>query len=112
MAKRSDLHRLVYSSEQGRVHSNDYSKKQNPAPTDGFVRLRRETKGRGGKTVVTISGVPLDENGLRQLAADLKRACGTGGAIKNGIIEIQGDHRERLVAELEKRAYKVKLAGG
>jgi translation initiation factor 1 len=49
---------------------------------------------------------------LRQLAADLKRACGTGGAIKNGIIEIQGDHRERLVAELEKRAYKVKLAGG
>lgn len=112
MAKRSDLHRLVYSSEQGRVHSKDHSKKQNLAPADGFVRLRRETKGRGGKTVITISGVPLDENGLRQLAADLKRACGTGGAIKNGIIEIQGDHRERLVAELEKRAYKVKLAGG
>ena len=112
MAKRSDLHRLVYSSEQGRVAHKEQPKKQKQAPADGFVRLRRETKGRGGKTVITIAGVPLDDSALRQLAADLKRACGTGGAGKDGIIEIQGDHRERLVAELEKRAYKVKLAGG
>ena len=104
MAKRSDIYRLAHSAAKGRG--------QNKPPVDDFVRLRRETKGRGGKTVVTITGLPLDASGLRDLAANLKRVCGAGGAVKDGIIEIQGDHRERLVAELEKRDYKVKLAGG
>jgi translation initiation factor 1 len=76
------------------------------------VRIRRETQGRGGKTVTTISGLGLASDALRDLASDLKRRCGTGGAVKDWVIEIQGDHREAIVAELEQRGYKVKLAGG
>lgn len=79
---------------------------------DGVVRVRRETQGRGGKTVTTISGLGLASDALAALASDLKRRCGTGGAVKDWVIEIQGDHREAIVQELEKRGYKVKLAGG
>ena len=79
---------------------------------DGIVRVRRETQGRGGKTVTTISGLGLASDALAALASDLKRRCGTGGAVKDWVIEIQGDHREAIVQELEKRGYKVKLAGG
>ena len=74
--------------------------------------MRRETQGRGGKTVTTVSGLGLAEADLRELAGDLKRRCGTGGSVKDYVIEIQGDHREAIVAELEKRGYTVKLAGG
>lgn len=79
---------------------------------DGIVRVRRETQGRNGKTVVTIHGLPLPADGLRALATELKRRCGSGGAAKDGVIEIQGDHRDLLVAELEARGYTVKRAGG
>ena len=79
---------------------------------DGIVRVRRETQGRGGKTVTTISGVGLAEDALRELAGELKRRCGTGGSVKDYVIEIQGDHREVIVAELQKRGFTVKLAGG
>jgi protein-tyrosine phosphatase len=79
------------------------------APT---VRVGRETKGRRGKGVTTVFDVPLDEAGLRELAARLKQKCGTGGTVKDGCIEIQGDQRERIVAELEKLGYKVKRTGG
>jgi len=79
---------------------------------DGVVRVRREVQGRHGKTVTSISGVPLPEAGLRELASELKRGCGTGGSAKDGVIEIQGDHRDALVAELEARGYTVKRAGG
>lgn len=79
---------------------------------DGIVRLRREVQGRRGKTVTTISGVPLPEDRLRELAGELKRLCGTGGSAKDGVIEIQGDHRDGIRAELEARGYTVKLAGG
>ena len=79
---------------------------------DGVVHVRREVKGRRGKTVTTISGVPLPADALRALAAELKRRCGTGGSAKDGVIEIQGDHRDALVAELEARGYTVKRAGG
>jgi translation initiation factor 1 len=79
---------------------------------DGIVRVRRETQGRGGKTVTTVSGVGLAEGELRELAGELKRRCGTGGSVKDYVIEIQGDHREAVVAELEKRGFTVKLAGG
>jgi translation initiation factor 1 len=79
---------------------------------DGIVRVRRETQGRGGKTVTTISGVGLASDALAALASELKRRCGSGGAVKDWVIEIQGDHREVVVAELEKRGYTVKLAGG
>jgi translation initiation factor 1 len=76
------------------------------------VRVRREVKGRRGKTVTTISGVPLPEDGLRELAGELKRQLGTGGAAKNGVIEIQGDHRDTLIEALRAKGYQVKAAGG
>ncbi len=79
---------------------------------DGIVRVRREVKGRRGKTVTTISGTALPEDELRSLAGELKRRCGTGGSTKDGVIEIQGDHRDALVADLESRGYTVKRAGG
>lgn len=79
---------------------------------DGIVRVRREVGGRRGKTVTTISGVPSDDDRLRELAADLKRLCGSGGSVKEGTIEIQGDHCTVVIAELTKRGFTVKRAGG
>ena len=79
---------------------------------DGIARVRRESKGRGGKTVTTITGVPLAEDALKELATTLKKRCGTGGALKDGVIEIQGDHVELLLAELIKLGYKAKKSGG
>jgi len=103
--------RLVYSSESGRIHSNVNS--QTPKRTgDGTARVRRETKGRGGKTVTTISDLPLGDSELKKLASDLKKLCGTGGSFKNGIIEIQGDNADRIVEALTTRGHKAKRAGG
>jgi translation initiation factor 1 len=79
---------------------------------DGTVRIRREVKGRRGKTVTTISGIPLPQDDLKALAGDLKRRCGSGGSVVDSVIEIQGDHRDTLVPELESRGYTVKLSGG
>ncbi|MCE5268207.1 MAG: translation initiation factor [Planctomycetaceae bacterium] len=76
------------------------------------VRVGRETKGRRGKGVTTISDLPLDASGLAELAARLKQRLGTGGAVKDGRIEIQGDHRDRIILELEGLGYRVKRAGG
>ena len=75
------------------------------------VRVGRETKGRRGKGVTTVSDLPLDESGLAEIAAKLKQRLGTGGTVKDGKIEIQGDHRDRIVAELEGMGYRVKRAG-
>lgn len=85
---------------------------QNISRGDGVVRVSREVKGRKGKGVTLITGVPLDEAGLAALAKDFKQRCGTGGTVKGGVIEIQGDHRDRLVEELRNRGHRVKLAGG
>ena len=105
--------RLVYSSDRGRIEPKNPRKTPRDAPAgDGTVRVRREVKGRRGKTVTTVSGVPLAGTELKDLAAELKRTCGSGGALKDGVIEIQGDHRETLVAALEGRGFRVKLAGG
>jgi translation initiation factor 1 len=76
------------------------------------VRLRRETKGRGGKAVTVITGLPLAGQELKQLAKALKQRCGVGGALKGEILEIQGDQRDLLKSELEQRGYTVKLSGG
>jgi translation initiation factor 1 len=103
--------RLVYSTDQGRVKASD-SKAAQTKPSDGIVRIQRETKGRKGKGVCLITGVPLDAAELKKLAKSLKQLCGTGGAIKDGVIEIQGDQREVLKAALEKKGFTVKLAGG
>ena len=78
----------------------------------GWVRLRRETKGRKGKGVTLVDGLPLDEKALKALAKKLKQTCGTGGSLKNGVIEIQGDKRDAIEAELKKQGYKDKRAGG
>ena len=76
------------------------------------MRQQRESKGRGGKGVTLITGLPLDADALKTLAKELKQACGTGGTVKDGTIEIQGEHREKLKPLLEQKGYKVKIAGG
>jgi len=78
----------------------------------GRVRVGREVAGRGGKGVSVISGLPLGDEALAELATRLKRMCGAGGAVRNGAIEIQGEHRDRLVAELVRLGYEAKRAGG
>jgi translation initiation factor 1 len=101
---------IVYSTEQGRIRPE---KKEQTAPKgDGIVRVGRETKGRKGKGMTVITGVPLHPEGLRDLTRKLKQKCGTGGTLKNGKIEIQGDHRDLLVAELQALGYTVKRSGG
>jgi translation initiation factor 1 len=110
---------LVYSTDSGR-HCPDCGKPvaecvcgQAMLPAgDGVARVRRESKGRGGKTVTTVTGVPLPMDDLKVLATELKRRCGTGGALKDGVIEIQGDHVELLLGELTRRGFKAKKSGG
>jgi len=79
---------------------------------DGVVRVGRETKGRKGKGVTVVTGVPLTGVALEELATRLKKRCGSGGTVREGVIEIQGDHRDALLAELGKLGYAVKRSGG
>ena len=83
-----------------------------PKHGDGVARVSRETKGRAGKGVTLIAGLPVMDDDLGKIATELKKRCGTGGTVKDGVIEIQGDHRDTLVAELLKRGFKAKKAGG
>ena len=111
---------LVYSTDQGRMCPHcrhpltDCRCQQNAsAPSgDGVVRIKRETKGRKGKGVSLVTGVPLAGDELKALAKKLKQSCGVGGTVKDGVIEVQSDNREKIKAELEKAGYTVKLAGG
>ncbi|MCB1854583.1 MAG: translation initiation factor Sui1 [Pseudomonadales bacterium] len=111
---------LVYSTEAGRLCPQCHrpiadcgcGKPRRQAAGDGIVRLHRETKGRGGKAVTVITGIALPEREMRELARALKQHCGVGGALKEDHIEIQGDQREKLKAELEKRGFTVRIAGG
>ncbi|MDP2033299.1 MAG: translation initiation factor Sui1 [Polaromonas sp.] len=82
------------------------------APSDGIVRVSRETKGRGGKSVTVVKGVPLAQPALEQLGKQLKAACGSGGTVKDGVIEVQGDHLANLIELLKKQGFTVKQAGG
>lgn len=82
------------------------------APSDGIVRVSRETKGRGGKSVTVVKGVPLAQPALEQLGKQLKAACGSGGTVKDGVIEVQGDHLVNLIELLKKQGFSVKQAGG
>jgi translation initiation factor 1 len=79
---------------------------------DGIVRVQRETKGRGGKAVTVVRGAPLDAAALVKLGQELKAACGSGGTVKDGDIEVQGDHVEKVMALLQQRGLRVKRAGG
>lgn len=111
---------LVWSSEQGRICpgcgkavKQCCCRKAAPSSAgDGIVRVRRETKGRGGKTVTVVSGLPLQGEELKAVAGELKKRCGTGGTIKEGTVEIQGDHRDTILAWLTAKGYKAKPAGG
>jgi translation initiation factor 1 len=104
--------RRVYSTEGGRVKppSVAASSGSTPVPSDGVVRIFRERGGRNGKIVTVIRGLPPRE--LDERSAELKRLCGAGGAVKDGAVEIQGDHRERIAERLRGLGHKVKLAGG
>jgi translation initiation factor 1 len=112
--------RLVYSTDGGRLcpqclrpAPDCVCGSSKPAATgDGIVRLHRETKGRGGKAVTVIRGLPLAGAALQSLASQLKKKCGVGGTSRGDVIEIQGDQRELLKEELEKLGYPVKIAGG
>lgn len=119
--------RLVYSSESGRVTTcptcgqpykncrcGPAASQNSPATrkSDGVVRVMRDRKQRGGKTVTVINGVPGSEAELSALAQQLKKLCGSGGTIKDGNIEIQGDHCEKVMAKLTTLGYRVKRAGG
>ncbi len=104
--------RIVYSTVDGDLReAPDRGLRERRADGDR-VKVRREVAGRRGKAVTTISGVPVDEAGLKQLAGKLKKRCGVGGSIKNGVIEIQGDHRDVVVQMLEDEGYRPVLAGG
>lgn len=103
---------LVYSTDGGRVEAEKEQKAAGNAFKDGVVRLKRETKGRNGKGVITIAGIPEAHEKLQEIAALLKKKCGCGGAVKDGIIEIQGDARELIQQELQKLGYTCKWAGG
>ncbi len=112
--------RLVYSDEIGRTCpkckraiAKCRCQQQKSAPVgDGVVRIERQTKGRKGKGVTLITGVPLTGDDLKALAKTLKQKCGTGGTVKNGVIEIQGDQRDLLLPLLQDKGWKVKKAGG
>jgi translation initiation factor 1 len=109
--------RLVYDSDAP-LGKPPRSGKPKPAPSgpalnlprDGVVRLLRDRKGRGGKTVTLVVGIPRAN--AQSIATDLKRLCGTGGTVRDEVIEIQGDVRDRVKPELERRGYTVKIAGG
>lgn len=120
--------RLVYSTEVGRVCPNcgrparecgcrgkspvAAPRAINAPPKDGVVRVSRDKRNRRGKTATVVTGVPADPASLREIGTTLKRLCGSGGTVKDGVIEIQGDHRELVASRLTQMGYRVKLAGG
>jgi translation initiation factor 1 len=111
MPRRSDA-KVVWSTTDGDLRkARDPGLKERRA-AGGRVKVRRETAGRRGKGVTTVSDVPLDDAGLRELAGRLKKRCGVGGAVKNGVIELQGDHRDVVVEVLRAEGYDPVLAGG
>ena len=119
-----DNSRLVYSTETGKICptcqkpvskctcKKKRSKSQPNIKIDGIIRVQREVKGRKGKTVTTVSGFEINAYELKNLATQLKRRCGTGGSVKDGVIIIQGDHRETLITELKNLGFKAKITGG
>jgi translation initiation factor 1 len=104
--------KVVWSSSDGDLRRAREDGGRAAIGGGGRVKVRRETSGRRGKTVTTVSGVPVDDAGLRELAGRLKKRCGVGGSAKDGVIELQGDHRDAVVEVLRAAGYDVVLAGG
>ena len=113
---RKDKRKTVWSSQDGDMRKDLRYRKPPPIksipPHEQTVYLHREIKGRGGKTVTLVKNLVLSEKDLKDLAKNLKRTCGTGGTIKDRLIEIQGDHRSQISDVLREKGYKVKIAGG
>ncbi|RKF19832.1 stress response translation initiation inhibitor YciH [Alginatibacterium sediminis] len=110
MSLRDQLSQLVYSTDQGRIETE---KQPTATPSsDGFVKMRRETKGRKGKGVTCLEGFGLDTKELATLAKAMKKRCGVGGSVKGFVVEIQGDQRDTLQDWLQEQGYKVKRVGG
>jgi translation initiation factor 1 len=121
MSAPKDDYREVYSTDRGAIcpkcqrataSCSCASDKKKAVLGSGAVRVRRETKGRGGKTVTTISGLAMNQEQLAVMLKELKRLCGSGGAIKEGAIEVQGDHCDAVLRELAARGIQAKRAGG
>lgn len=104
-------HKLVYSTETGSIKETD-PQRETSGPAGKIIKMRREVKGRGGKTVTTLHGFNLRSDKLQQIAGELKRYCGSGGSVKDGIIIIQGDQRQKIETYLHGQGYVVKRAGG
>jgi translation initiation factor 1 len=104
--------RLVYSTTDGDLRKAREPKLKERQADGNRVRVRREVAGRRGKPVTTVSGVPIGDAALKQLAGKLKKRCGVGGSVKDGVIEIQGDHRDVVVEILKAEGYTPVLAGG
>jgi translation initiation factor 1 len=112
---RRDETKVVWSSTDGdlrKARAPDQVRAREAARAGGRVKVRRETSGRRGKAVTTVSGVPLDDDGLKELAGRLKKRCGVGGSVKDGVIELQGDHRDVVLEVLKADGYDAVLAGG
>lgn len=119
LASLGGLGGLVYSTDAGRMCpdcrqpvANCTCKMQVLPKTDGVVRVSLQTKGRGGKSVTIVKGLPLDATALAATAKQLRAACGSGGTIKDGVVEVQGDHVATVMSALQKQSYVVKRAGG
>lgn len=120
MKQRSPTGGLVYSTDAGRMCPScrqaiaqcTCSKARPAAAGDGIVRISRETKGRGGKAVTVVRGLAMEATALDALAKQLKAACGSGGTVKDGVVEVQGDHADKLTALLKSQGFAVKRAGG
>ncbi|MCL5049155.1 stress response translation initiation inhibitor YciH [Aliidiomarina maris] len=110
MSLKDQLSQLVYSTDAGRIDPAPAEPER--GPSDGIVRIQRETKGRKGKGVTIIRGLALTPEELKQVAKQLKKHCGVGGSVKGFDIEIQGDQRDTCKAWLERQGHHVKLAGG
>ncbi|HET6597620.1 MAG TPA: hypothetical protein VFG81_18490 [Anaerolineales bacterium] len=110
----NDNNRTVWSSDQGDLRGKEAAKpKVNSLPPhEQTVYLHRDSKGRGGKAVTLVKKLVLSEEDMKELATKLKQVCGSGGTVKDGMIEIQGEHREKIAEALNKIGYKVKIAGG
>lgn len=118
--KNSSKGGLVYSTDGGRMCPDcrrpladcQCQAQARPVPAPGGVRVSRETKGRGGKAVTVVKGLPLDADALATLGKQLRTACGSGGTVKDGVIEVQGDHCDRILDTLNKLGHRAKRAGG